>query len=437
MNSTVVRFAPSPTGPLHIGGARTAIFNVMFAMKNNGTCILRIDDTDKTRSNDKYINDIINSLNWLGLVFQETYRQSERFEIYDEMIEQLIKKGMIYSQKSEKGEALIFKAEKKPICFNDIIRGAISIDATEIEDFVVRKSDGTPTYLFASVIDDIDMGVTHIIRGEDHISNTFRQILLFEAITPSYIPAFAHLPLIQSMDGAKLSKREGAISVLDFKMEGFLPEALLNTLFLLGWSPGGEEEILNFKEASKRFSLKNVSKNAAKFSYEKALWINSQYIKKASPHEIIKACKDIGVKEILHYESADKQKLLEAIELTKSRPRRVIDFVKCISFFFEPHIHIKQEIRDKYLSDKLSLVPLLEDIKKIIIETNPFKKDIIEKRLRSLCQSKGLKAKDVFVPLRVVLTGQDVTPGIFDVIELMGKHLCIKRLIDFLYQNKE
>ena len=315
MSRVVVRFAPSPTGFLHIGGARTAIYNFMFARHYKGSTILRIDDTDLARSEEKYRKEIMESLAWLGLDFQEIYRQSDRSELYNHFIDQLMDKGLVYTDQGEKGEALVFKARSRDLVFHDLIRGKISIDASEITDIVIRKSDGTPTYLFACTVDDIDLGITHIIRGEDHITNTFKQIQLFEALAPESIPLFAHLPLILAEDGSRLSKRHGATSVLEFRKMGFLPEALKNYLMLLGWSPKNNIEQMDFDEACRVFDVEKVVKKGAKFSYEKAAWMNGQYIKNTRAEDLLQGLLFLQMEAMERYVQDDKNKFIRALLL--------------------------------------------------------------------------------------------------------------------------
>ncbi|MBN1521908.1 MAG: glutamate--tRNA ligase, partial [Candidatus Aureabacteria bacterium] len=256
-------------------------------------------------------------------------------------------------------------------------------------------------------------------------------------LNPSFLPSFAHLPLIHSEDGTKLSKRHGATSVLEFKKMGYLPQALLNTLFLLGWSPGGDREIIDFYEACRLFSIEHVNKNAAQFSYEKTAWLNGQYIKKTPAKDLVAACLELDMEKIRDYRSKDSEKLMKAIEMTKSRPRLLPDLVKCISFFFEPHIDISHPLQEKYLSDKAAVMEKMAEVKDELRNISVFHAGPLEESLRKSCRDKGIQTKELLMPLRVILTGQDVTPGIFEVMELMGKELCLKRLIDFLNQNPE
>ena len=271
-----VRFAPSPTGYLHIGSARTALFNWLYARANNGKFILRIEDTDKERSKEEFLGEILGSLKWIFMDWDEELTfQSKRFDSYKKIAEELLSQGLAYME----GPAIIFKVEKdKTISFEDMIHGTISVSTNEIKDQVLMKSDGTPTYNFACVVDDAAMKITHVIRGDDHISNTPKQVMLYAAMGLN-LPKFAHIPLILSKDGGRLSKRHGATSIFEYKQMGFLPEALVNYLALMGWAPGNDREILPLGEIIKLFDVKDVNKTGATFDMDKLTWINSQYIK--------------------------------------------------------------------------------------------------------------------------------------------------------------
>ena len=282
-----VRFAPSPTGNLHIGGARTALFNWLYAKAKGGKFILRIEDTDLARSKKEFLDEILNSLSWLGLDWDEIYYQSERFQLYRDYANQLLDKGLAYKD----GEAIIFKVTPQKIKIIDLIRNEpIEFDASVIKDQVLIKSDLSPTYNFACVIDDALMKVSHIIRGDDHISNTPKQIIMYQALGFP-VPEFAHLPLILGTEGGRLSKRTGATAISDYRKMGYLPGALVNYLLLLGWSPGENQEIIELKEASGKFDIKDANKTAAAFNLEKLNWLNSQYIKKLNDEELLELVK--------------------------------------------------------------------------------------------------------------------------------------------------
>src|SRR6202789_1498883 len=269
-----VRFAPSPTGFLHIGGARTALFNWMYAKAQGGQFILRIEDTDKVRSKPEYLEEILDSMTWLGLTWDEFYKQSDRFDLYRQYSDKLLSEGKAYKD----GEAVVLKVPQKSIKIYDLIRGEITVDSKEIKDQVLMKSDGSPTYSFACVIDDALMEISCVIRGEDHISNTPKQILIYEALGFK-VPKFAHLPLIMDPEGGRMSKRAGATAVTEYRTQGYLSQAIVNYLMLLGWSPGNNQEKVLMASALKTFSIKKINKAGAAFSLEKLQWLNSQYIK--------------------------------------------------------------------------------------------------------------------------------------------------------------
>ena len=272
-----VRFAPSPTGFLHLGSARTALFNWLHARHTNGQFLLRIEDTDKVRSEKKFLDEILEDLKWLGMNWdEEPIYQSQRFDTYRKKAEEIFSKDKAYRE----GEAIIFKVEKgRDVEFEDIIHGKITTNTDTIKDQVMIKSDGSPTYNFSCVIDDVSLEITHVLRGDDHISNTPKQILFYEALGLSP-PKFGHMPLILGPDGAKLSKRHGGVSVEEYKREGFLPEALANYLILLGWFPGEAQEILSLEEAVKLFDIDDMSDVQAKFDIQKLRWLNGEYIMK-------------------------------------------------------------------------------------------------------------------------------------------------------------
>ncbi|MFH1247665.1 MAG: glutamate--tRNA ligase family protein [Candidatus Omnitrophota bacterium] len=287
MNMVRVRFAPSPTGYLHIGGSRTALFNWIYACNQKGKFVLRIEDTDKLRSETKYLDEILDSLKWLGLEWDEIYYQSKRFDLYREYAQKLLEQGLAYTEKLslDSDEAIIYKVTPQKIKIRDLIRGEIEFDASEIKDQVLIKSDGTPTYNFACVLDDALMKITHVIRGDDHISNTPKQILLYQALGFA-LPEFAHLPLILAKEGGRLSKRKGATAISEFRQMGYLPEALVNHLLLLGWAPGPDRQIIPIEEAIGLFDIKHVNKTAAVLDLDKLDWMNNQYIKNADAEKI-------------------------------------------------------------------------------------------------------------------------------------------------------
>jgi glutamyl-tRNA synthetase len=419
-----VRFAPSPTGFLHIGGARTALFNWLFARHNNGVFILRIEDTDKKRSKDEYLDEILESLSWLGLNWDEIHFQSERFSIYKEHAMRLVKEN----KARRKEGAIIFKIPLKKIKVGDLIHGEIEFDTSLIKDQVLIKSDGTPTYNFACVIDDATLGITQVIRGDDHISNTPKQILLYEALGFK-IPQFAHLPLILAKGGGRLSKRTGATAISDYRKTGFLPEALVNYLLLLGWSPGGDQELIEIEEAAKRFSIEKANKTAAIFDLEKLNWINSQYIKKADSEKLMDLIVPTLIKKRLLQKDFDRNWLLNLIRLFQGRMNTLADFVEWADFFFLKRIKYEKEAANKFLKQDLSREFNL--LSERLMSLSSFDPLIIEQSFRNLVAELKMDTRDLIHPVRVALTGKTIGPGLFEVISLLGKERVKERLLKF------
>ncbi len=423
-----VRFAPSPTGNLHIGGGRTALFNWLFAQSQNGKFVLRIEDTDKERSKQEFVDEILFSLKWLGFNWDELYYQSRRFDRYRMHADKLLKSGLAYIEKSPEGkEAIIFKVAAQKIKVSDLIRGEIEFDAGLIKDQVIIKSDGTPTYNFACVVDDAEMEITHIIRGDDHISNTPKQILFYQALGFS-LPDFAHLPLIMGMDGGRLSKRTGATSISDYRKMGYLSEALLNYLLLLSWAPGDNRELVNIQEAVKLFNIKNVNKTAATFDLKKLDWINNQYLKNADCEKLAEELIPLLVeKNYINKDSFDRGYLLDLIKLFQGRLSRLNDFVDWADFFFLKEPVIDPAAKEKYLVQDLSKEFKLfsERLDNLV----SFDIINIEDSFRKLVSELGIEAKKLIHPIRVALTGKTIGPGLFEVIYCLGKERSRERLL--------
>jgi glutamyl-tRNA synthetase len=418
-----VRFAPSPTGYLHIGGARTALFNWMYAKAQNGKFILRIEDTDKVRSKEEYLDEILDSMKWLGLTWDEYYKQSDRFDIYRQYAQKLLDEGKAYKD----GEAVILKVLEKQIKIYDLIRDEIVVDAKEIKDQVLMKSDGSPTYSFACVIDDALMEISCVIRGEDHISNTPKQILIYEALGFKP-PKFAHLPLILDDERARLSKRAGAVAVTDYRTQGFLPEAIVNYLMLLGWSPGNNQEVVSLESAVKTFSIKKVNKAGAAFSIEKLKWINSQYIKKCDSERLVDLLIPLLKENGYIKEDFDRQELKKIVDLFKGRMNTLLDFLEWTDFIFKDAIAISVEDRQTHLNvDRKKEFALLGERLKSL---DQFDTPSTEKVFRGLVEELGLKAGDLVHPIRVALTGRTVGPGLFDTMAVLGKQKTLSRLED-------
>ncbi len=426
-----VRFAPSPTGNLHIGGGRTALFNWLCARAKQGKFILRIEDTDKKRSQKKYLDEILASLEWLGFVWDEIYYQSQRFDIYKEYAQKLVTKGQAYVEKSKtKSEAIIFKVTPQKIKVNDLIHGNIEFDSQTIKDQVLIKSDGTPTYNFACVIDDATLGITHVIRGDDHISNTPKQILLYQALGFS-IPEFAHLPLILGKEGGRLSKRTGATAISDYRKMGYLPQALVNYLLLLGWAPGGNREIIDIQEAIKLFDIKNVNKTAATFDLGKLKWINNQYLKKEDTQKLTDEIIPLLIqKKYIDKNNFDRTYIVSLVKLFQGRLSTLKDFIEWADFFFVKNIKIDPVAKKQFLSQDLSrefslFIERLERLDKFDIVN-------IESSFRELVKELNIEARTLIHPIRIALTGKAVGPGLFEVIYYLGKDRTRERLTKWI-----
>ncbi|MDD5431646.1 MAG: glutamate--tRNA ligase [Candidatus Omnitrophica bacterium] len=426
-----VRFAPSPTGYLHIGGGRTALFNWIYAQAQGGKFVLRIEDTDKLRSKQEYVDEILFSLKWLGFNWDEIYYQSQRFDLYREYAQKLLQEGKAYIEKSPEGkEAIIYKVNPQKIQVNDLIRGQIEFDSSVIKDQVLIKSDGTATYNFACVVDDATMNITHIIRGDDHISNTPKQLLIYEALGFK-IPEFAHLPLIMGMEGGRLSKRTGATAISDYRKMGYLSEALVNYLLLLSWAPGGNREVIDINEAIKLFDIKNVNKTAATFDLKKLDWMNNQYLKNKDPlklfDEIFPALVE---KKYIDKDNFDKDYVVSLIKLFQGRLTTINDFVDWSDFFFVKDIVMDEAAREKHLSKDLSKeFKLFSDKLDALGEFNITN---IETVFRDVLKDLNLESKALIHPVRVALTGKTIGPGLFEVIYYLGKERTKTRLSRFI-----
>ena len=419
---TRVRFAPSPTGFLHIGGARTALFNWMYAKSQAGQFILRIEDTDLVRSKKEFLDEILDSLQWLGLKWDELYFQSQRFDIYREHANKLLSEGKAYKE----GEAVILKMPaQQTIKLYDLIRGEIQFDSAEIKDQVLIKSDGSPTYSFACVIDDALMNISCVIRGEDHISNTPKQILMYQALDYK-IPKFAHLPLIMGEEGGRLSKRTGATAVTDYRKMGFLPEAIVNYLMLLGWSPGGNQEVVKVSSAVKNFSIKKINKAGAIFSMDKLEWINSQYIKQADTTALTQLILPFVREKQISVEKIAGTDLERVVELYKPRMNTLTDFLDWTQFIFTDDLQISPELKEKFFSKDCSKEFSL--LAQRLGEIKDFTGAACEEVFRNLVAQLQIKSSDLVHPVRVALTGNEVGPGLFDTMTILGKEKTIQRL---------
>jgi len=417
MSTVRVRFAPSPTGNLHIGSARTALFNWLYARAQSGKYILRIEDTDRNRSSDVYLKEILSSLEWLGLNWDEgPYFQSERQDMYLTYAEKLLEKGMAYKD----GEAVIFKVLPEKIKIYDLVHGEIEVDNSLIGELVLIKSDRTPAYNFACVVDDIDMNISHIIRGDDHISNTNKQIALYNALDVKP-PKFAHIPLILAPDKSRLSKRFGAVAISEYREKGYLPEAMVNYLALLGWAPGDNMEFMDTQQMIKRFSLKRVNKTGAEFNEDKLRWLNGEHIRALSPDKFIETSRGFVGGE---YEAGWFKRFAE---LYHGRVKTLVEFREELKIFTSEHIEYKGEDVEKFLKND-KVLGILNIAKERLTALEEFTPGKIEAEVRGLVNEKKLKGGDLIHPLRVAVTGKSVSAGIFDVLALLGKEKTLKRL---------
>jgi len=431
-----VRIAPSPTGLFHIGTARTALFNFLFTKKHKGSFILRIEDTDKQRSEKKYEKDILDNLKWLELEYDEIYYQSKRTKIYRKYIEKLLKDGKAY-----KDEIIWFKNPNKKIVFNDLIRGEVEFDSSTFGDFSLAKDLDTPLYNLTNVIDDSEMKISHVIRGEDHISNTPKQILIYQALGLD-IPKFAHLPLILGPDKSKLSKRHGTVSVKDYRGQGYLSEALINFMALLGWNPGDNKEIFSLKELIKEFSLEKVQKGGAIFNIDKLNWFNSYYIKQLPIGELTELCAPYLIKAGLVIpkfktkqnppayggyfpEISYEKNLQKIIKLEKERMNKLSEIGDNTEFYFKQPKYKASLLKWKDMNKK-EIIESLNASESLLCDVKDFKKENIENILMKKADKKDRGR--LLWPLRVALSGKEKSPGPFEIGEILGKKQTLERI---------
>ena len=451
------RFAPSPTGLFHIGSARTALFNYLFTKKNKGIFVIRIEDTDLKRSDKKYEKDILDNLKWLGLEWNEgPFYQSERTEIYKKYIKKLLdsghafycdhtleelekeKKGQIKRKEAprhicnRKGKAkkgiIRFSCPDKKVVFNDLIRGKLEFEGSLFGDISIAKDEDTPLYNLAVVIDDAEMGINHIIRGEDHIPNTPKQILIYEALGFD-LPQFAHLPLILGSDKSKMSKRHGNVSVKQYIKEGYLPEAMINFMVLLGWNPGTEKEIFSLGELVKEFSLERVHKAGAIFNIQRLDWINGQYVRQMNLDELTKKCL-LFLPENTDFEYAKK-----IVSLEKERIKKLSEIGEITNFFFKDELKYDSEL---LIWKKMSLKEVgknLKTLEEVFLKTEDFDQKSLEQTIAPLREKYG--TGELLWPLRVALSGQKASPGPFEIMEILGKEKTLQRIKEAINKTND
>lgn len=418
-----VRFAPSPTGFLHIGGARTCLFNWLFARRMGGAFVLRIEDTDRERSKKEYEEEILASLKWLGMDWDELWYQSQRFEVYASYAQKLIDQGLA----ARKDGAVFFKYDFSSVSFQDAIRGEVTFNELPKEEEVIVKSDGSPTYNFCCVIDDAQMNITCVIRGEDHISNTPKQILMYKALGFS-VPLFAHVPLILSPEGGRMSKRHGATAISEYRALGYLPEALGNYLMLLGWSPGNNREIISLEEAKQIFSVKDISSTGAAFDWDKLRWFNAEYVKKKSAQELAGPAVEVLRGQKFLPEDASPAYVGRVAHLLRERVHTLGELADSRYFFFDDITYEQdaQAVIEKNMS--VPVTALIETLEALA----DFSHGSIEKEFRRICEVSGLKVRDLVHPVRVGLCGRRAGAGLFETMEVLGKERVCARLRNLL-----
>ena len=451
------RFAPSPTGYLHIGGARTALFNWLYARHNNGEFVLRIEDTDQQRSTDESTKAILDAMDWLGLNCDEgPYFQAERVDLHRQMVQKLLGEGKAYvctctPEELENKRKAAMAAGKKPkydgtcrdrglkkspgsvvrfrgaetgvTIVEDLIKGNISFNNEELDDLIIERGDGYPTYNFAVVIDDALMNITHVIRGDDHVNNTPRQILMYQALGFE-VPKFAHVPMILGSDKTRLSKRHGATSVMAYKDMGYLPEALVNYLVRLGWSHG-DQEIFTMQELIDYFGLETVGKSPAVFNPEKLLWLNAHYIKDAKPERLFEEMKGLWPAGT---NTDDKDFTQKVITDLQPRAKTLVELGQSADFYFADRVQYDEQAAQKFLTGDVA--GHLKAMAEAAPSITPFTKAGIEEFLKGFIEKSGIKFKVLAQPLRVALTGKTVSPGIDEVMATLGKERVTKRIQD-------
>lgn len=481
-----VRIAPSPTGPLHIGTARTALFNYLFARRNGGTFILRLEDTDVTRSSLEYEKDILDGLHWLGIAWDEgpevagqpargpfgPYRQMQRLALYGEAAKRLLAEDKAYycyctpeqleaDRKAQEAAhlppryvgrcahltveeraafeaqgrkpAIRFRIPEGPVEFDDMVRGRVEIDASALGgDTVIVRADGTPLYHFTVVVDDAAMEISHVIRGEDHLSNTPKHILLFRALGHPE-PRFAHLPLILNADGSKMSKRKSQTAISDYRAEGFIREALVNYFALLGWSTGSEEEVLSLDELAARFDIEHVQKGGARFDRERLIWLNGQWIRRLPPEELIDRLRpflqaDLAAGHIERLPGDDELRAL--LPVVQERLPTLAAVGDLIGFLFVERVQVDPSVLVPKRWDARTAAEALRAARKAIAVVGEvsFEADELEPALRSLAEERGWKVGDLFMAIRVAVTGRTATPPLFDTLVALGPDRTLDRL---------
>jgi glutamyl-tRNA synthetase len=437
-----VRFAPSPTGALHVGGARTALYNWLLARGGGGTLVLRIEDTDRERSTPENVDQILDALEWLGIDYDEgPISQVARSERHQELLAQLLDGGHAYRSHATKADVDAFKAQhgagrgfrgedegsgavrlrvpdEGESVVHDVVRGDATFAHVHLDDPVIARADGSVLYNFAVAVDDMDAGITHVVRGEDHLSNTARQLLVLEALG-AQPPIYAHLPLLHGADGKKLSKRHGAASVQEFRDMGYLPEALNNYLALLGWGAEDDETILSREDLAERFSLERVSKNPARFDHQKLRWMNGRYMRALALDDLTARLERF----------TGRSGLRDAVEISQEKMQTLADFEPLAGFIFDGPAD-DPKAREKWLDDDGRAA--LADVHAALEPLDPFTLESVQAALEGVVAARGAKPKQVFQPIRVALAGTAVSPGIFETLTVLGRDESLARIADAL-----
>ena len=461
MSQVRVRFAPSPTGFLHIGGVRTALFNWLFARQQKGVFILRIEDTDQSRSTDESIQALIEGMTWVGLDWDEgPFRQTERVDLYRSHAMKLLERGQAYwcvcqaeelearrKEAEAKGlsprydsrcrslgitnptgdAALRFKAPQEgQTVVDDLIKGKIVFDNNVLDDLIILRSNGYPTYNFSVVIDDAMMNITHVVRGDDHLTNTPRQVPIFEALGFP-VPRFGHLPMILGADKARLSKRHGATSIMAYKDMGYLSDAMVNYLARLGWSYG-DQELFTRQELIEKFSWKHVQTSAAVFNPDKLLWLNAEYVKASPPGQVAQALvpllESTGLKA--EVSAVSENWLAQLVVLVKERAKTLVEMVEWVKPYFGEAVMFEEEAAKKFLTP--AIAPMLGKLLKRFEASPSFSKQEWEEAFKKLVEEEGIKMGQLAQPVRVALTGRTASPGLFEVMEVLGQDRTLSRL---------
>ena len=407
-----VRFAPSPTGALHIGGARTALYNWLLARGSNGAFVLRIEDTDRERSTPENVEQILNALRWLQLDWDEgPHSQAARAERHAGAVEQLLAAEHAYE---DEGAVRFRVPDDGELVIEDAIRGPVRFPLAAIGDFVIRRSDGSPLYNLAVAVDDRDMAITHVVRGDDHLSNTPRQVLIVRALGGEP-PRYAHLPLLHGPDGKKLSKRHGAASVQELRAAGYLPEAVRNYIALLGWGLDETTTFLTTDELVRSFSLARVSRNPAVFDEQKLRWMNGRYLRELDPTDLKRRLEELLGRELP----------LQAVGVAQEKMQTLADFWPLACFLVEPQ-PLDERAWEKVMRD--GAPERLREARQALAQTEPFDVEQVEATLRAVVERLGVKPKDVFQPLRVAVSGSTVSAGIFESLAALGRDESLSRI---------